>query len=209
MMMWWHWLSVIGSLAVTGPIGVAIVVWLLAGKSWRLTAIWLALFGAGMALVVVTKMAFIGWGIGVASVEFAGFSGHAMRAAAVFPVAGFLATRSSSQLLHWIGTAVGVLLAVLIAVSRVYVRAHSVSEAVTGCLLGLAVAAVFIWYASTENHMALSRLLVLLCIPVLLVAPQVEPIPAEQWITKAALYLSGRDQPFTRQMWRKPALPLD
>lgn len=209
MMMWWHWLSVIGSLAVTGPIGVAIVVWLLAGKSWRLTAIWLALFGAGMALVVVTKMAFIGWGIGVASVEFAGFSGHAMRAAAVFPVAGFLATRSSSQLLHWIGTAIGVLLAVLIAVSRVYVRAHSVSEAVTGCLLGLVVAAVFIWYASTENHMALSRLLVLLCIPVLLVAPQVEPIPAEQWITKAALYLSGRDQPFTRQMWRKPALPLD
>jgi hypothetical protein len=32
MMMWWHWLSVIGSLAVTGPIGVAIVVWLLAGN---------------------------------------------------------------------------------------------------------------------------------------------------------------------------------
>jgi membrane-associated phospholipid phosphatase len=110
--------------------------------------------------------------------------------------------------MHW-GTAAGVLLAVLIAISRVYVRAHPPSEAVTGCLLGLAVAGVFIWYASTENHMALSRLLVLLCIPVLLVAPQVEPIPAEQWITKAALYLSGRDQPFTRQMWRKPGFPLD
>jgi membrane-associated phospholipid phosphatase len=209
MMMWWHWLSVIGSLAVTGPIGVAIVVWLLAGKSWRLTAIWLALFGAGMALVVATKMAFIGWGVGVESVEFAGFSGHAMRAAAVFPVAGFLATRSSSRQLHWLGTAVGVVLAVLIAISRVYVRAHSPSEAVTGCLLGLAVAAVFIWYASTEHHMALSRLLVLLCIPILLVAPRVEPIPAEQWITKAALFLSGRDKPFTRQMWRKPLLSRD
>lgn len=204
MMMWWHWLSVIGSLAVTGPIGVAIVVWLLAGKSWRLTAIWMTLFGAGMALVVVTKMAFIGWGIGVASIEFAGFSGHAMRAAAVFPVAGFLAVRSSSQPAHWFGAAAGVLLAVLIAMSRVYVGAHSSSEAVTGCLLGLAVAAAFIWYASTEHHMALSRLLVLLCIPILLVAPRVEPIPAEQWITKAALYLSGRDQPYTRDMWRKP-----
>ncbi|RZT10104.1 PAP2 superfamily protein [Duganella sp. CF402] len=209
MMMWWHWLSVIGSLAVTGPIGVAIVVWLLAGKSWRLTAIWLVLFGAGMALVVATKMAFIGWGIGVASVEFAGFSGHAMRAAAVFPVAGFLATRSTSQTMHWLGTAAGVLLAVLIAMSRVYVRAHSQSEAVTGCVLGLLVAGIFIWYASTEHHMALSRLLVMLCIPVLLVAPRVEPIPAEQWITKAALYLSGRDQPYTRQMWRKPRFPLD
>ena len=96
MMMWWHWLSVIGSLAVTGPIGVAIMVWLLAGKSWRLTFIWLVLFGTGMALVIVTKMAFVGWGLGVESIDFAGFSGHAMRAAAVFPVAGYLTTRSSS-----------------------------------------------------------------------------------------------------------------
>lgn len=204
MYFWWHWLSVIGSLAVTGPIGVAIVVWLLAGKSWRLTVIWALLFGTGMALVVITKMAFIGWGVGVASVEFAGFSGHAMRAAAVFPVAGYLATRSSPVWMRQLGTLAGVLLAVLIAISRVYVQAHSTSESVTGCLLGLLVAAAFIWYASTERHMALSRVLVVLCIPVVLVAPTVEPIPAEQWITQAALYLSGRDQPFTREMWHNP-----
>ncbi|WP_229262659.1 phosphatase PAP2 family protein [Duganella radicis] len=185
------------------------MVWLMAGKSWRLTAIWLVLFGAGMALVVATKMAFVGWGVGVESIDFAGFSGHAMRAAAVFPVAGYLATRSSPWWVRQLGIAAGVLLAVLISMSRVYVRAHPSSEAVTGCLLGLGVAAIFIWYASTENHMALSRILVLLCIPVLLVAPQVEPIPAEQWITKAALQLSGRDKPYTREMWRKQRFPLD
>jgi membrane-associated phospholipid phosphatase len=209
MMMWWHWLSIVGSLAVTGPIGIAIVAWLLAGKSWRLTAIWLALFGTGMALVVITKMAFIGWGIGVASVEFAGFSGHAMRAAAVFPVAAFLATRHAPAAVRYASTAAGVLLAVLIAISRVYVGAHSSSESITGCLLGLAVAGIFIWYASTEHHMALSRILVVLCVPVLLVAPRVEPIPAELWITHAALYLSGRDQPYTRHMWRQPKPLLD
>lgn len=204
MMIWWHWLSVAGSLAVTGPIGIAIAVWLLAGKSWRLTAIWAFLFGAGMALVVITKMAFVGWGIGVASLEFAGFSGHAMRAAAVFPVAGFLAFRSSPPSARWLATALGVLFSVLVAISRVHVQAHSVSEAVTGCLLGLVVAALFIWYASTEHHMALSRVLVALCIPILLVAPRVEPIPAEAWITQVALYLSGRDEPYTRAIWRAP-----
>lgn len=209
MMMWWHWLSIVGSLAVTGPIGMAIVAWLLAGKSWRLTAIWLALFGTGMALVVITKMAFIGWGIGVASVEFAGFSGHAMRAAAVFPVAAFLATRHMPAAVRYASTAAGVMLAVLIAVSRVYVGAHSPSESITGCLLGLAVAAVFIWYASTERHLALSRILVLLCIPIVVVAPRVEPIPAEHWITQAALYLSGRDQPYSRHMWREPRPQVD
>jgi membrane-associated phospholipid phosphatase len=204
MMMWWHGLSVVGSLAVTGPIGVAIAVWLMAGKSWRLTAAWALLFGAGMALVVVTKIAFIGWGLGVESVEFAGFSGHAMRAAAVFPVACFLAFRSSSLQARQLATLAGVLLAVLIAVSRVVVLAHSASEAITGCLLGLTVAALFIWYSSTEQHLALSRVLVLLCTPILLVAPRVEPVPAEMWIIQAALFLSGHDRPYTRDMWREP-----
>ena len=203
-MIWWHWLSVMGSLAVTGPIGVLIAVWLLAGKSWRLTAIWTLLFGAGMALVVVTKIAFMGWGIGVESVEFAGISGHAMRAGAVFPVAAFLAFRSSSLLARQLATAFGVLLAVLIAISRVYVEAHSVSEAVSGCVLGLGLAALFIWHAGNEHHMALSRVLVALCLPVLLVAPRVEPIPAELWIARTAIYLSGRDYPYTRAMWRAP-----
>jgi len=207
-MMWWQGLSITGSLAVTGPIGVAIAVWLLAGKSWRLTAAWCALFGIGMTLVVATKMAFVGWGIGVESVEFAGISGHAMRAAAVFPVAFFLAFRSSSQPLRWLATFAGIQLAMMIGISRVYVLAHSVSEVVTGCLLGLAVAAVFIWYASTERHMALSRLLVLLCIPIVLIAPRVEPVPAEMWITEAALYLSGHDKPYTRDIWRTPKSPL-
>jgi membrane-associated phospholipid phosphatase len=203
-MIWWHWLSVVGSLAVTGPIGVAIVLWLLAGKSWRLTAIWLCLFGAGMALVVITKMAFMGWGIGVASVEFAGFSGHAMRAAAIYPVVGFLVTRSAPQWGQQLGTVAGVLLAVAISISRVYVGAHSDSEAITGCLLGLMVAAAFIWYASSAQHLAMGRVLVMLCLPIMLVAPRARPIPAELWITKAALYLSGRDQPYTRAIWYAP-----
>ena len=200
----WHWLSLIGSLAVTGPLGIAIVVWLLAGKSWRLAAIWVFLYGAGMALVVITKMAFMGWGIGVQSVDFAGFSGHAMRAAAVYPVAGFLVTRSSPPWAQILGSTVGVLLGVLISLSRIYTYAHSPSEAWTGCLLGLVVAGAFIWYASGEHHLALSRILAVLCVPVFLMAPHVRPVPAELWIAKAALYLSGRDYPYTRAMWHTP-----
>ncbi|WP_229260515.1 phosphatase PAP2 family protein [Duganella alba] len=200
----WHWLSLIGSMAVTGPIGGAIAVWLLAGKSWRLAAAWVVLYGAGMALVVVTKMAFMGWGIGVQSVDFAGFSGHAMRAAAVYPVVGFLITRSSPPWAQILGSTAGVLLAVLISLSRIYTHSHSPSEAWTGCLLGLAVAGAFIWYASGEHHLALSRILAVLCVPVFLMAPHVKPVPAELWIAKAALYLSGHDHLYTRAMWHAP-----
>lgn len=204
MMYLWHALSVAGSLAVTGPIGAAIAIYLVAGRQWRLTLAWAMLFGVGMALVVVTKMAFMGWGLGVESVEFAGFSGHAMRAAAVYPVAGYLVLRSSGPVARYAGAAAGVILAVLISISRVPTLAHSVSEVVTGAIVGLLVAAAFIRFASREHQWALSRMLALLCVPIVLVAPRVEPVPAEEWITKAALFLSGRDQPYTRAMWHAP-----
>ncbi|WP_229633522.1 phosphatase PAP2 family protein [Duganella qianjiadongensis] len=204
MMWWWHGLSLVGSLAVTGPIGVAIAIWLVAGRSWHLTAAWCALFGAGMALVVATKVAFMGWGVGVEAVEFAGFSGHAMRAAAVFPVAGYLLVRTRSLSWRAAATAAGVALAMLIAISRVYVEAHSVSESVTGCLLGLLVAMSFIWYASVREHLALSRWLLLMCLPIVVIAPRVEPVPAERWIEQLAMHLSGREQTYTRAIWHKP-----
>lgn len=200
-MYFWHILSVAGSMAVTGPIGVAIAIYLVAGKQWRLTLAWAMLFGIGMALVVITKMAFMGWGLGVESVEFAGFSGHAMRAAAVYPVAGYLVFRSSGMRARQLGAAGGVILALLISVSRVPVLAHSVSEVITGGILGLLVAAGFIHFASKEHRWALSRMLAVLCLPIVLVAPNVEPVPAEEWITKVSLMLSGRDQPYTRAMW--------
>ncbi|MBJ7310628.1 phosphatase PAP2 family protein [Rugamonas sp. CCM 8940] len=205
-MNWWHFLSVLGGLSVTGPLGIAIAGWLLAGKSWRLTLSWCCCFGLGMAMVVLTKVAFIGWGIGSASLEFGGISGHAMRAGAVYPVAAYLALRHAGASLQRMAVLAGVVLALLIGVSRLEVRAHSVSEVVSGSLLGLAVAAVFIRQASLVPSMALSRVLVALCLPILLMTPRLEPVPTEEWMTGLALYLSGRDEPFTRHMWGRMQL---
>ena len=201
----WRSFTSFGDSGFLLPTALLLALWLFIDRHSRRAAMqWVLMFGACGFVVMVSKIAFMGWGIGVQSVEFAGFSGHAMRAGAVFPVAGFLAFRSSPPPARLLATAFGVLLAVLIAVSRVYIRVHSVSEVVTGCLLGLAVAALFIWYAGNEHHMALSRVLVALCLPVLLLAPRVEPIPTETWIAQAALYLSGRDHPYTRAIWRAP-----
>jgi membrane-associated phospholipid phosphatase len=202
MMLLWHALSVVGSLAITGPIGVAIAVWLIAGKSWRMAVVWSLLYGIGMALVVSTKIAFIGWDIGVESVEFTGISGHAMRACAVFPVAFYLAFYSSSHRARVLALAASMVLTLMIAVSRVYTGAHSVSEVITGCMLGYALSAAFIWHARGGNYMVLSRWLAVLCLPVLLVAPTVEPVPTEEWITKAALHLSGHDRAYAPYKWR-------
>jgi hypothetical protein len=143
----------------------------------------------------------MGWGIGVPSVEFAGFSGHAFRAAAVIPVACFAALRTASHLARRSGVLAGVVFAVLISVSRVVVRAHSVSEAVTGTLLGLLVAGAFIWHAREVREFVLSRMLVLASLCALAFTPQVEQVDTEGVLTEAALYLSGHDRPFTRMDW--------
>ncbi|HAT33935.1 MAG TPA: membrane-associated phospholipid phosphatase [Janthinobacterium sp.] len=194
-------------MAVMAPTGVAIALWLAAGKCWRLALNWCLLFGGGMAVVVLTKVAFIGWGIGVSSVELAGFSGHAMRAAAIFPVAFFVLLKNAGPRARVAGVAAGVVLAVLIAIARVVVHAHSVSEVVTGCLLGLAVAFAFIWHARAVREVVVSRVLIALSLCGLLFTPTVEPVPTEQWMQQLALYLSGHERPFQRGDWKVTQRP--
>ncbi|MDP9108232.1 MAG: membrane-associated phospholipid phosphatase, partial [Pseudomonadota bacterium] len=105
---------------VTGPAALAILAWLLAGRLWRLAATWIMLFGVGMLLVVASKIAFIGWGIGSQSLDFTGLSGHAMRACAVMPVLAYLIAQGGAQRAWRIGGIVtGICAGVLISVSRV------------------------------------------------------------------------------------------
>lgn len=207
-MIWWHGISVLGSMAVMAPAGMAIALLLAAAGAWHLLLRWCWLFAVGMALVVVSKLAFIGWGIGLSSIGFAGFSGHAMRAAAVLPVACYLLFKNSGATARQASLIFGVLLAVLISVSRVVLHAHSVSEVVSGCVLGLAVAFAFLDDAQGSRHFFLSRPLLALCACALLFTPQVEPVPTEAWLTQLALHLSGRVQPFTRLDWQRDNTPM-
>lgn len=201
MMIWWT-ISLLGSMAVMAPAGIVIAAWLVAGRRWRLALDWCLLFGAGMALVVATKVAFIGWGIGVGAVELAGFSGHAMRAGAIFPVAFYVALKNAGARWRQAGVALGVLCAVLVGISRLVLHVHSVSEVLTGGLLGLAVAGAFIWRARAVDEVVLSRGLVMLSLCALLFTLRAEPLPTEHWMTRLALFLSGHERPFTRGDWK-------
>ena len=198
MMSLWGALSVLGSIMVTGPLGIAIAVWLLAGRSWRLSMSWCLMFGAGMALVVATNVAYAGWGIGIPEVKFAGLSGHAMRACAVFPVVLYLAFRRMGSPARGIALGAGVVLALLISFSRVPTLAHSMSEVVLGGAVGFAVAAAFIVQARSEHLATVGRVLLALCIPVMLVMPFAEPVHTERWIQQLAVQLSGRTAPIER-----------
>ena len=192
-----------GALSLTGPIALAIALWLVAGRSWRLAGYWCVLFLAGLSVVVATKVAFFGWGIGSQALDFTGFSGHAMRAAAVFPLAFFLALQNAAPSMRKAGVVLGIACGVLISVSRVVVGAHSVSEAALGCALGLGIAFAFMWRARAGRCFVPHPVLIALSVCAVLLMPKNDTSPVtQQTMVRLALFLSGHERPFVRQGWK-------
>lgn len=200
-MLWWSHLSALGGLNVTALLAVGVTAWLVGARCWRLALAWCAVFGGAMLVAAASQMAFIGWGIGIRSLSFTGFSGHAARAAAVFPVALFLLVERGAPRLRQGVVAAGGLLAVAVALARVQVGAHSASEALSGCVLGLGAAALFLARARAAQDCSPQPLLLgLLAATILL--PRADPAYSHQWLTAAALKLSGRDRVYLRNDWQ-------
>ena len=195
----WQLLTRLGEAQILLPAGALAVLALVRQPQGRpLAAWWLAALAAAAALTTASKLAFIGWGLGWPSLDFTGISGHAMFAAAVYPLLLSTLAPRQPRYLPALALTLGALLALLIGASRVAVQAHSVSEVLAGLLLGGAVGAV-----------AVGRV----CLPVLRFSPgvaltavawlAVAPIhaPASQShaiVTRLALTLSRRPAPYTR-----------
>lgn len=190
----WQAITHTGAMSVTSMAAI-VVCGLLYGAGERARSLrWFLLFTGVLFGVLVSKVLFIGWGIGIASLDFIGFSGHAARAAIVMPVLGWLLAR------YW-GAIAGMAWAVLVAVSRVVLETHSVSEAVSGCALGLLAAAAMIASLRHMQGRVPVRPLVVLCLIVLapLPGPQYRSGWSTLFVERVALTVSGHAQPFTRK----------
>ncbi|MBG6220491.1 MULTISPECIES: phosphatase PAP2 family protein [unclassified Janthinobacterium] len=202
-MTWWNGISFAADMSVMGPAGAAIALWLLVSRQWRLVLSWSLWYGGGLALVVLSKLAFMSWGVGSSALDFTGFSGHAMRAGAVFPVLMYVLLQRAEARWRHAGVLVGVAFAVLVGISRVVVHAHSVSEAVSGCVLGLALALGFMWTARGAVNIAVSHALALVSLVLMVVLSfKAEPMPTEQWLQELAKLLSGHEHVFSRDDWK-------
>ena len=196
----WYLLSRLGEMQLMLPIGLALVAWLAWAGEGRRAAWWLAMLALAVGITTASKIAFIGWGVGSARLNFTGFSGHAMHAAAVMPLlAGCVAAGSA----RWVraGAVLSALaLAALVALSRVVSGAHSPSEAVLGFLLG-ALASSLALTLGHPPHSHLPRWLLATVLAALLLNSSAMPtLPTHDAVTRLALQLSGRDRPYTRYM---------
>ncbi len=131
----WRSLSALGDSRWLLPMALALLITLPradARLKWR----WLAAIAVTAGVTLASKLAFMGWGIGIKSVHFTGFSGHAAMSSAIYPVVGVLLAGPDSRARSF-GLVIGVLLATAIAWSRIPLHAHSLSEVIAGLMLGL------------------------------------------------------------------------
>lgn len=205
-MIFWYLITSIGSVVITMSITMTIAIWMLAGREWKMPLQWCFLFGLSMILVLASKIAFIGWGIGSEEWDFTGISGHATRAAAVFPILFYFGLQRAPRKINSLSVYSGVLLGLMITVSRVKVHAHSESEIVAGWLLGSAVSGAFLYLAHSKAVLISRRWLVLCSFSLLFVSPVMVTVPSEGVITELALYLSGHTEPYDRSNWAHSAL---
>lgn len=202
-----NWLTTFGQAEILLPLTLAISLWLLAGRQREYGRRWLAGLRLAGLLTLLSKIAFIGWGIGSATLDFTGFSGHAMLSAATYPLLfPLLFTNSGRRPLsandqracRWLAIGAGYALAGGVAVSRVAIGAHSPAESLTGFALGAAVSASVLWqpWHWSGNASRPAQALLLLA---LLLMPGVAPASrSHQWITALTLQLSDHTRPFTR-----------
>jgi membrane-associated phospholipid phosphatase len=199
----WTDITTYGDVTITSLAAAVIAAWLFIEDEKRLAFLWGFLFAAGMGIVVATKMAFIGWGIGIRAIDFTGFSGHAMRSAAVLPVLFYLILQRTRFIVRSGGVVFGFACAAMIGISRIVLHTHSTSEVVAGLLLGAAVSLSFIHiaYTSLSKHV-FKPLRIAISVLALLPAPYVHPAPTQQWLTVLTLYVSGHDHPYPRADWK-------
>lgn len=178
----------------TMPVAALLAVWLAGARAWKPFFQWSFLFGAGILLVVATKIAYIGWGAGIPALDFTGISGHAMRATAIAPALMAILLQKKTRQLQQIGLLAGLAFGIAIGISRLAIHVHSVSEVVSGCLLGAAVGLGFAWLIR-NRPIVLDRKLLVIGVIALLPVLSLKPAPTESWMEGVAYYLSGKERP--------------
>lgn len=201
-----NWVAItnLGDSALMLPMVGAVIAWLVAIRAWGVARRWLLLTGAVIAAVAVTKLAFLGWGIGIRPLDFTGISGHAALATTVAPVAaGLMAGGATARGSRLAAMLAGYALGVAVAASRVVLHYHSLSEVIAGCAVGgaasfaMAEAVATLPRPSTRPIVALA-----LVLAAIFLTADGNRAPSERFLMQAAIALSGAAQVHSRSDWQ-------
>jgi len=206
----WHMITRLGEAQVMLPAAFATLAWLALRPSGRpLVGWWLVTMTVAVVITTATKIAFIGYGWGLASIDFTGISGHAMFAAVVYPLLARVLTAAQPASRQRVAVGTAYLLALLIGISRLKVSAHSGSEVVAGLALGGAASAAVLWLARAPTLQLPLWLPLSVGLSLLALGGAAPPSRTHDMVTRIALTLSGRTVPYTRHDLLRPPLGIE
>jgi membrane-associated phospholipid phosphatase len=184
----------LGDITLTLPAAAAVTVWLSVCGGWRSALCWSLLYVLAIGLVGASKIAFLGWGVGVPALHFKAISGHATGAAAVFPTLFYLLVREHGASLRRAAALAGLSLAALVAAMLVAGGEHTPSEALAGWVTGAIVSLACTRY--TRGLHASRPLQGLVCATLTFASAAwlMHWAPLGYWMARAALALSGNDR---------------
>jgi hypothetical protein len=196
----WTKIIHVGDTAIMIPAAAAIMAYLVTGRAWRMAWLWCLLFSLGISLVAATKIAFLGWGSGIHSVNFKALSGHATSTTAVIPVIFYLLLQRFPPIIRTCGILLGIVFGVVMGILLVMLHEHSASEAAAGCVIGGIISIGFIWLSDTLPSSP-NPWLIPISVLAFLAVWYAELSSIEYWMVRVALYLSGHEQPYNWTTW--------
>jgi membrane-associated phospholipid phosphatase len=195
----WHAVTRLGEAQVVLPLTLLLVVSRARDPAARMDALrWMVLLGMAVLLTTASKLAFIGWGIGSAALDFTGISGHTMFAAAVYPPLLSIIGSGTSVRAHRFSIAVGCLLALLVGVSRFVLKAHSPTEILAGWLVGGVVSCAVLARGTPVPSRLRAAMFATGALWLTLTPASAPALDTHSIVTRLALKLSGHERPFTR-----------
>ncbi|CAI0966579.1 TPA: phosphatase PAP2 family protein [Serratia fonticola] len=203
----WHFLTFFGDSMLLLPCAaIVFIILLLSPTSRKPTWQWMLLFGGVGAVVCVSKLAFMGWGIGSRHWDFTGFSGHSALSASIWPVLLWLLCGRFSSPVRRTAVIVGYLLAAVVGYSRLVIHAHSTSEVITGLTLGFIVSSTFLILQRGTQPPRLSyrKIAVTLALPLVLINSGTAA-PTQGLLERIAVTIAPVEKPFVRaDLHKKP-----
>ncbi len=203
----WHFLTFFGDSMLLLPCAaIVFIILLLSPTSRKPTWQWMLLFSGVGAVVCVSKLAFMGWGIGSRHWDFTGFSGHSALSASIWPVLLWLLCGRFSSPVRRTAVIVGYLLAAVVGYSRLVIHAHSTSEVITGLALGFIVSSTFLILQRGTQPPRLSyrKIAVTLALPLVLINSGTAA-PTQGLLERIAVTIAPVEKPFVRaDLHKKP-----
>ncbi|KOC89232.1 phosphatase PAP2 family protein [Winslowiella iniecta] len=196
----WNTLSYLGDSMLLIPTAVIIALvmpW--KNNDRRAVWFWIVVFCLAGALVSLSKIAFMGFGIGSARFNFTGFSGHSAMSATLWPVMFWLLSGRLASMARVTAVAVGYLIPLMVGFSRLELDVHSTSEVVSGLLLGYTLSSAFLisQRSSQLKGFSVVQLCVALLVPVLLFSHG-RLATTQGFLINLSKEITGLKKPFTR-----------